>query len=63
MPFGPKKGSTKPKEGFVASFESGLASAPAPRAAMSSEEADKDPPKNSPAMSGFKNLGGISGRK
>ncbi len=30
---------------------------------MSAKDADKDPPANSPRMSGFNNLGGISGRK
>ena len=40
-----------------------LINAIAAKDAMSSDEADKDPPANSPQMSGFRNLGGISGRK
>jgi len=51
------------KKGIDIGATIGLINAIASKDAMSSKDADKDPPANSPRMSGFRNLGGISGRK
>lgn len=65
MAFGPKRTTQKRKSAFQRGLDASAAHTARvqARTAMSSAKADKDPPKNSPAMSGFRNLGGISGRK